>query len=83
MDSVREENDLYPSEFLADTSVIQDRLTREKETKFIYIYTSHIHGRYPGEKRVTSWDGLEFRLKYLYRGNGEGSLGILGESKRF
>lgn len=36
-------------EFLAKTSIIKDRFTREKSAKFISMYTSYIHGRYPGK----------------------------------
>lgn len=44
---------LYPSEFLAETHVIKDRIRREKQT-FIKMYTSFIRGRYAGKKETLS-----------------------------
>ena len=51
-DSVEEEKEFsfYIPEFLAETLVIKGKLTQEKnKQKFINVYTSYVHGRYPGK----------------------------------
>lgn len=49
-DTVGKENEfcLYTSEFLAEIPVIKDKLTREKQ-KFINMYISCLHGKYPSK----------------------------------
>lgn len=44
---------LYPSEFLTEVPVIKER----KTNSCINMYTTFVHGRYPGGKRLTPWGG--------------------------
>lgn len=71
----RGKSSLYPFEFLAETLIIKDKLTKEKHRSLLTCIL-HVH------MRDTQWEnvslkaagGLEFRVKYHINQEGEGGM---------